>query len=337
MNGIVWRCALSGCGRLLAATVLVLILQHSAFSEDQITVQSGSTAVIATSDKPLKNTSGQVKGSLIVGESAGSPKPYSLLYVAPKTSSGFVETVRYSNGTDHAVQVSVTSASESAIYSQSFKALFALFVLATILESGLAVIFNWRPFVQLFDARGMKTIVSVAFALFFVTLFDFDILTRLVDLYSDAKQTSSVPCRFITALVLAGGSAGVNNLLVALGFRSVKTAEQTTPKPAATEAWVAIRLIRDKAVGPVFVLIGTQGVTPAVAGTISGSSRDSSILRYFVRDYGRFPASGGHSVAPLQSYLIRLEGTDKSGTRLTTTWGPYALAPGAIVDIALRV
>jgi hypothetical protein len=337
MNGIVWRCALSGCGRLLAATVLVLILQHSAFSEDQITVQSGSTAVIATSDKPLKNTSGQVKGSLIVGESAGSPKPYSLLYVAPKTSSGFVETVRYSNGTDHAVQVSVTSASESAIYSQSFKALFALFVLATILESGLAVIFNWRPFVQLFDARGMKTIVSVAFALFFVTLFDFDILTRLVDLYSDAKQTSSVPGRFITALVLAGGSAGVNNLLVALGFRSVKTAEQTTPKPAATEAWVAIRLIRDKAVGPVFVLIGTQGVTPAVAGTISGSSRDSSILRYFVRDYGRFPASGGHSVAPLQSYLIRLEGTDKSGTRLTTTWGPYALAPGAIVDIALRV
>ena len=35
-----------------------------------------------------------------------------------------------------------------AVYEQSARALFFLFVLAVILESGLAILFNWKPFVE---------------------------------------------------------------------------------------------------------------------------------------------------------------------------------------------
>jgi hypothetical protein len=225
------------------------------------------------------------------------------------------------------------------IYTQSFKALFVLFIIATILESGLAVIFNWRPFIQLFDARGVKTIVAVLFALFFVYMFGLDIVTRLVNVYSETDYPVNFPGTLITALVLAGGSSGVNNLLVALGFRSVKTSEQITPKPPPTEAWISVRLIRVDAEGPVTVLIGPHDAALPVAGTISGSSSTSALRRFFLRDYGRFPTAGGFAVTPgAQAYDVRLEGVDKKGgTKVSSTWGPYPLAAGAIVDIELRL
>ena len=230
-----------------------------------------------------------------------------------------------------------------ALYPQSFRALFVLFVIATILESGLAVLFNWRPFIQLFDARGIRTVISVLFAWFFVSTFDLDIVTRLINVYSDNKDFKvAFPGLFITALVIAGGSSGVNSLLIALGFRSVKTAEQITPRPPADKAWIAVRLIREKAHGSVLASIGDPAAAPGgaltVAGTISGKSRQGWIARFFFRDYGRFPTAGGFAVRPGQPCTVSITGTDENHAVVgPVAWGPYALAAGAIVDIELRL
>jgi hypothetical protein len=224
------------------------------------------------------------------------------------------------------------------VYSASFQALFVLFILATILESGLAVIFNWRPFLLFFDARGVKTVVTVAFALTFVKLLDLDVVASLLKAY-DQQHTyfSTWPSQILTALVLGGGSSGVNKLMVALGFRSVKTAEQVTPKPPKTEAWIAVALDRLKARGPVQVVL-IHDTNSFVIGTISGSANKNFFSRLFLRDFGRFPTAGGHSVRLATEYKIQLRGFDEATNPIeSAVLGPFMFDPGAIVDFEIRL
>jgi hypothetical protein len=344
-SGAAWHSLVTDLARSFLAIVVLFAFVAGAHAEDKKTVQAGASVVIATSDKTIVDKSGPLRGTVSIIESPTTPKTYAIVYLAPKTTSDFTDAIKYSDGTDHTVLVSVTASTEpptltsNSIYTQSFKTLFVLFIIATILESGLAVIFNWRPFIQLFDARGVKTIVAVLFAWFFVSMFGLDIVTRLVNVYAETDYPVNFPGTLITALVLAGGSSGVNNLLVALGFRSIKTSEQIAPKPPRTEAWISVRLIREAAVGPVTVLIGPHGAALPVAGTITGSSNASPLRRFFLRDYGRFPTAGGFSVTPgTQAYEVRLEGVDNTGAaRVSPSWGPYPLAAGAIVDIELRL
>jgi hypothetical protein len=231
---------------------------------------------------------------------------------------------------------------ESDIYSASFKVLFVLFVLAVLIESGLAVIFNWRPFLELFDARGVKTLVAIGFSYFFVEAFDFDVTTRLVNVYSSTNYPVNLPGKIVTALVLAGGSSGVNNLLIALGFRQISAQRQDTPRPPPQEAWIAVRLRRRLAKGPVTVRIGTDANALPVAGTIAGSARPGGrLLGYFVRDQGRFPTSGGYPVAAGQTYTVRMEGVDQAAAPVAVaagaSWGPYPLAAGALINLELSL
>jgi hypothetical protein len=224
----------------------------------------------------------------------------------------------------------------SAIYVQSFKALFVLFIIAILLESGLAILFNWRPFLVLFDARGMRTVVSVLFAYFFVHQFDLDIVTRLINVYSETNYPVSFAGKALTALILAGGSSGVNNILVAFGFRSVKTAEQVTPKPPKTEGWISVTLTRQDAIGPVAVLVGGPA-KPPVAGTIAGTSKRSAFARFFLRDPMRFPTSGGYAVPAGTECAVQLVGVKDGGNVITSSWGPYPIAAGAVLDLNVKL
>lgn len=333
-----------GSVRLLFLAIALSLCTAGAHAQDRKAVQVGSSVIIATSDKPF-GSPGASKGTVTIVESKSDPKSYSLLYLPPSTATDTTDTVTYStDGKTYNVPISVNAEAQpptltsAELYSQSFKVLFVLFIIAVILESGLSVIFNWRPFIQLFDSRGMKTIISVGFALFFVSVFDLDVTTRLINVYSGSNFPVNLPGKIVTALVLAGGSSGVNNLLVALGFRSVKTEKQDAPQPPPTEAWVSVRLLRNRAKGPVTVRIGPDGNALPVAGTIVGSSSGNRLLQYFLRDQGRFPTAGGFAVTPGQACQIRLEGVDATGASITSAnWGPYPLAPGAIVDLELRL
>ena len=105
-----------------------------------------------------------------------------------------------------------------------------LFLLAVLLELALAIIFNWRPFIESFNARATRPLVSFGVALAFVVYFNFDAVTGLMN----AVQKTALPANWfgqvLTAAILAGGSAGVNTMLVALGFRELKTQDTAAPK-----------------------------------------------------------------------------------------------------------
>jgi hypothetical protein len=242
------------------AILVALVWHEGAVAQERKVVSPGGTIEIAKSDNPITIGSGTLKGLLKVNESSSPPK-YVLVYTAPTGISEFSDTVKYSaDGAEHTVLVSSGPAPpppSDAVYGESFKVLFFLFVLAILIVQGLTVIFNWRPFLLLFDAKGVRTIVAVGFAWIFVDHFDLDITSKLANIYYPGSNYSTSPLgKFITALILAGGSRGVNNLLVALGFRSVKTAEQVTARPARNEGWVAVSLRRQAAVGTVTALIG---------------------------------------------------------------------------------
>ena len=215
----------------------------------------------------------------------------------------------------------------------SFQILFELFVVALLIETALAVIFNWRPFLELFDGRGVKTPIAILFSYIVVEAFNLDLFTKLTNLYTGGSESDQFSGRVLTALILAGGSAAVNNLFVALGFRAVRKAEEIAPKPPLDEAWIAVRMRGPAPKDPVNVRIGKAGETKVV-GTIAQGSPDWPALRYFLRDPGRFPQSGGHAVKAPGEYMVELQ---RLGDQAPfASWGPFPIAPGAIIDINLR-
>ncbi len=178
-----------------------------------------------------------------------------------------------------------------------------LFLLAVLLESALAILFNWRPFIESFNARATRPLVSFGVALAFVVYFNFDAVTGLMNAV-EKPQPQLLANWFgclLTAAILAGGSAGVNTMLVALGFRELKTPEMTAPKLDLTQAWVAIRVVQERSIGEVRVQIGepTSKDPPYVdlplAGVISGVVNKplGPIRHFFLRDPSRFPPSEG--------------------------------------------
>lgn len=340
----------AGLWRLPATVVMLIVIalglaipRNDAHAQEPKKVAAGQSIIIARTLAAPTVTSPTAKGAHLIVQPVDA-KNWTILYLAPTSPNEFTEDITYTvNGTATTVKITVTQQAPTlqseGIYTESFKAIFVLFVVALLLESGLAVLFNWRPFVQLFDSRGVKTIVSVAFALFFVSVFDLDIVTSLVNVYLGTHHPVGFPGKFVTALVIAGGSAGVNRLLVGLGFRSVVTAAQASPAPAPTQAWISVRLIRDRAVGPVTVLLGTAAGPLNAIGTITGSSSTSSFLRYFLRDFGRFPPSGGSAITPVAgaTYRVQLMGTDShNGSVPSDIWGPYPIEVKAIIDIELK-
>ena len=219
------------------------------------------------------------------------------------------------------------------VYAGASQTVFALIAFALVIESGLAIIFNWRPFVETFNARAVRPLVALAVALVLVFTFNLDLVTALINAVSAKSLTANPTGLLLTALVIAGGSAGMNSLLVGLGFREVKTPE-TTPKPPPTKAWISVRALGNGSTSDIAVYIGKDdnGTIPRV-GTISGPS-PSKLLRFFVLDRGRFPHYGGYELDPADGlYSVALKAPDGS----SSSWGPEKLGPGAIVDISISL
>jgi hypothetical protein len=227
------------------------------------------------------------------------------------------------------------------LYTRALNAVFLLFILAVLVESGLALVFRWKPFLSYFDSRSVNALIAFAVSFFLVSSFKLDIVTALVT-GSTPEDRLYMPGAVLTAMIIAGGSAGVNRVFRSLGFRPTEIEDGSDEKPQRNHAWIAVTLVRREAKGPVSVLIGQTQDSLAVAGTISGVSQGNRLWRYFLRDKGRFPQSGGYSIEvksePSKKYIVQLKGTNGTGHPvLSKEWGPFALAPGAIIDIELTV
>jgi len=107
-------------------------------------------------------------------------------------------------------------------------------VLALLLESAFALLFNWRLFLEFFAGKAWRTPIMFVGALLVVEAFNLGPHARLFDAYNPAsggaRSAGSWFTAILTAMVLAGGSAGVNRILVALGFRTQVRPETVEPK-----------------------------------------------------------------------------------------------------------
>ncbi len=235
--------------------------------------------------------------------------------------------------------------SPPAVPPQAPGILLEMFVLAVLLESALALIFNWRPFIYFFDSRGVKTVVSLLVAALLINAVEFNGVGELLLAYNPALSPNALKdplTYFLTAVIFAGGSSGVNNIFVALGLRSKPDPQAVTPKPPPTEAWLSVRLVRRHAKGVVLVQLGltpAPGVALPTAGFISGAWSPPGLLRFFVRDQTRFPTAGGYVVQPGVPITLQLEGADKDNPLQRRASLPLteSYAPGAIVDYVVEL
>ena len=154
-------------------------------------------------------------------------------YTPPDGFSGIdvIKIQVQSNGTTTTVEADVTVPGIQDLFSADQIAaasivLFKVLVLAVILELALHRIFDNRWFIRLFEGRGLKSIVTVAGALVLVQTFAIDLTADLVNIFEDStKHQADSFGKFLTALIIAGGSSTVFRLYRAIGIRPPFAAE----------------------------------------------------------------------------------------------------------------
>jgi hypothetical protein len=330
---------MNGIGRLLAVCALLLATSAGAQTSKPV-VAEGRGSVVAKSDKPFTEVSATL--GTVNSQPAKGAAGFELLYTPEARTSGSVGSVRFATGDEPAktllVDIVPADGAMGGAYEPVFKALFALFVVAVILEAALALIFNWRVFLQVFDSRGAKTLISFLLALALVKAFGLDILARIVALLWEPGVKSDWLTQTLSAMVLAGGSGAVNNLLVALNFRSVRSAVTLEPKPPPTMGWISVRLTRDRAKkGPVALEIKEQNGAYVRLYQFNGHDTRPPLLKGLLRDVMRYPPGGGFSVAPDVPLHIRLVGDDGGPNPVVYEHGPFSIARGGMVDIEAKV
>lgn len=231
------------------------------------------------------------------------------------------------------------------VYQASLKAIFILLVLSVLIENALAVIFNWRVFRTYFSVRGIKTIISFAVSFLIIRTFEIDVVSSLLGVYSPGDVAgdavpgpypSTLGTQILTALIVAGGSSGVNRLMAAFGYRNEGGEQEERPTPPKDKAWISVRVRQKLADSPVQVHVtedpGAPADLPAIAGTCLGGR--PSLLSLLMRNNDRFPQNGGYSVTPDRAYRISVSATDREGKKITKdiSEDPVKLAGGAIVD-----
>lgn len=163
-----------------------------------------------------------------------------------------------------------------------------------------------------------------------------DLIDRLYKaMYTNGAKLG--PFGFVlTGLVLAGGSAGVNNILKALGFRSLQGDEVRLPRPRPTEAWLAVSLKRKKSIdGPVQVFLTRDNEGERLIGTITGMKAPRILARLRTNPM-RYPTVAGFPVPADSTVIVQLrDPTLPSGQDKSDSWGPYTIAGGAIIDFDL--
>lgn len=253
--------------------------------------------------------------------------------------------------------ISVTRTPEvpPAALEQSFRILMAAFVIAVLLENAFALLFNWRLFLEFFVGKAWRTPIMFLGALIIVRSFDLDLVAQLFRAYSpDGNAAIGRGTMFtsaITAMVLAGGSVGVNRVFIALGFRSQVRPEELLPELEATEAYVAIR-VRQPGSKSLQCRVNMDIVepippdTPRTLGFIGDSAAVGPRLKELLFPVrSRIPPSGGMRVSTTKAYRISV--TDVEGNKHYDTMGRlinkpsdsqlFAFAPKAIVDFTIRL
>jgi len=340
-----WGIRFAAVAALLGLVLVLLAPSTLTAQTTSVIAKAGEPTIVAKELKAITPKDWPKSGSVVVlADPKDTAAPFKLRYTPDLTAQAGIDTLSYlveGDAKEHVVAINITPANagfDGQIYGESFKAIFLLFVLAVLLESALALVFNWRPFAENLVPRAVRPIIAFVVAFIFVRTFQLDIVTALVNAVGSLKSEPGLPGAILTAMIIAGGSSGVNNMLVALGFRQVRTPETVTPKPPPNKAFLAIRALPGKAVGDLYVYVGPTPTAgkPALLGVIKGRSV-KNFFSWCLPDRGRLPNYGGHAVDINMNYTILVEGKDADGNPLSETQGPLQFAGGAFIDIDVRV
>ena len=340
-------------GRALLAALIGLAALVAAMAPaltEDTPVNSGETVALETDAKKIENPVAQLGRLALTVAASGGTSTYTLKYTAPNVEADSSDTVTYSTDKGPVTKTfkikpappqPLQALAKEGMLDASGKILVALLVLAIVLENALALLFNWRPFLETFDPRAVKPVVAFAVSYIFITSFNLDAVSALVTSFGGKPVNAGWLGLVITAMVVAGGSSAVNRLMQSLGVRLPAAAQdQTQRRPPPDHAWLSVTFRRKKATGRVFVML--QSIpTPAqpdpaqVIGSLDGpGTAGSRLFSYFFRSRSRFPPSGGYAVLP-GTYKLWLEAP--GGLRSETAWGPYGVATGALIDVELEL
>ncbi len=134
-------------------------------------------------------------------------------------------------------------ASASAAFSDLqmgvFGAIFLYLLAAAILiETGMSTLFNWRWWIVFAEGRGLKTVAMVGVSYLFISSTGFDFFNMLLRAVGDDRAPATDPFgKFISTLILAGGSGTIFRLASIFGIRTPYDNQQ-----AALAARVAAKL-----------------------------------------------------------------------------------------------
>jgi len=248
---------------------------------------------------------------------------------------------------NHVIQVRGEPEVPPEALDKAFRLLVATFVLALLLESAFELLFNWRLFQAFFVGRAWRTPIMFAISLAVVRSFDLDLMAALFNAYhggSGGLRAGSWVTSCLTAMIVSGGSVGVNKILIALRFRSqLPKLEQETPALAPDEAWISVEVRGASADDQYRLDITTVPCvdTPETLAILRapGPGRLRQLL--FPSSF-RTPPSGGRRVRADVCYRITV--TDRLGRaydlngKLLTAAGqaaPVRFAPRAVVDFVI--
>jgi hypothetical protein len=300
---------------------------------ESTTVKEGASAFYVKT-RPKEGTA-----EVLAPETKGGA--FKLRYTARPSSDARADEFTFQIGddaTEHTAKIAIIENPAAALtmgpvaYEASFKALFTLFVFAVLLESALALIFNWRPFTDNLVPRSVRPMIALVAALIFVSIFNLDITSALVNAVQGSRFGPSMEGKILTAMVIAGGSAGVNTMLVALGFRQVKTPQTQAPKPPADKAYISVRALKGATAGALSVYFGPKD-SSTLLGLIADRS-EKNALSWLVPDRGRLPSYGGHTVDDLtKAYELKVK--DEKGAVVYSVT-EFKLSGGAFVDFVFK-
>lgn len=97
--------------------------------------------------------------------------------------------------------------------------LLLFLAVAVVFEAAMSAIFDWRVFIRYFEGRGVKTPILVVTALFVTYQYDLDVLNQILEAL-DQNGSQETVGKFITALLISGGSSAVYRVYSNLGIRS---------------------------------------------------------------------------------------------------------------------
>jgi hypothetical protein len=262
-----------------------------------------------------------------------------------------------------AAQPAQSGGSGQATWNTLSGTLLQLLAVVIVVESALAALFNWRVFRIAFNARALKTPVMFSIGLMLVLVTTYDPMRAIIaadGIPLVPKQTWSLFSQgtlttILSAMIIAGGSEGIFQLLKKLGIRAPETNQDEAAAKALKndQAWISIRATGVASSQPIQIGIeelngadntASDGLVyfydhshrPPLAGSIDSRTVWQRVRAAFTADAHRFPSYGGRTVAADKPY------------RITATWiseeKPKSVgifkgkfAPRALIDLSVDV